>query len=219
MLEDIEDKLQIECAPLSWPIGMGKGFKGVYDLRQRQLALFTPSRDTRPEDCVVLRDLTSPELDRLVGADAAARLRDDVALLQGAANPFDFDEYRRAGQTPVFFGSAINNFGVRELLDTFVELAPPPGPRTTLTRTVAPEEEAFTGFTFKIQANMDPAHRDRIAFFRICSGKFTRGMKVMHHRLGKEIGLGNVTVFMAQERSNVDEAWPGDIIIHPPLRF
>ena len=212
LLEDIEDKLQIECAPLSWPIGMGKGFKGVYDLRQRQIALFTPSRDTRPEDCVVLRDLASPELDRLVGADAAARLRDDVALLQGAANPFDFDEYRRAGQTPVFFGSAINNFGVRELLDAFVELAPPPGPRATLTRTVAPEEEAFTGFTFKIQANMDPAHRDRIAFFRICSGKFTRGMKVMHHRLGKEIGLGNVTVFMAQERSNVDEAWPGDII-------
>ena len=124
LLEDIEDKLQIECAPLSWPIGMGKGFKGVYDLRQRQIALFTPSRDTRPEDCVVLRDLASPELDRLVGADAAARLRDDVALLQGAANPFDFDEYRRAGQTPVFFGSAINNFGVRELLDAFVELAP-----------------------------------------------------------------------------------------------
>ena len=110
------------------------------------------------EDCVVLRDLASPELDRLVGADTTARLHDDVTLLQGAANPFDFDEYRRAGQTPVFFGSAINNFGVRELLDAFVELAPPPGPRATLTRTVAPEEEAFTGFTFKIQANMVPGH-------------------------------------------------------------
>ncbi len=212
VLADIEDKLQIECSPLSWPIGMGKGFKGVYDLLRKEITLFTPSRDTRPEDTVVVKDLFDPRLEVLVGAGAANRLREDVELLQGAANPFEFAQYRKAGQTPVFFGSAINNFGVRELLDAFVELAPPPGPRATLTRMVEPEEEAFSGFTFKIQANMDPAHRDRIAFFRICSGKFTRGMKAMHHRLGKEINLSNATVFMAQERSHVDEAYPGDII-------
>lgn len=212
VLADIEDKLQIECVPLSWPIGMGKRFKGVYDLHRKQITLFTPSRDTRPEDSVVVRDLADPQLDKLLGRDAAEQLREDVELLQGAANPFDFAQYRKAGQTPVFFGSAINNFGVREMLDAFVELAPPPGPRATTTRMVEPEEESFSGFTFKIQANMDPAHRDRIAFFRICSGKFTRGMKVMHHRLGKEINLANATVFMAQERSHVDEAYPGDII-------
>ncbi len=212
LLADIEDKLQIECAPLSWPIGMGKGFKGVYDLHRKQITFFTPSRGTRPEDSVVVQDLADPQLDKLIGRDAAERLREDVDLLQGAANPFDFEQYRKAGQTPVFFGSAINNFGVREMLDAFVELAPPPGPRAAMTRMVEPEETSFSGFTFKIQANMDPAHRDRIAFFRICSGKFTRGMKVMHHRLGKEINLGNATVFMAQERSHVDEAYPGDII-------
>ena len=212
ILADIEDKLQIECVPLSWPIGMGKGFKGVYDLHRKQITLFTPSQDTRPEDNVVVKDLADPKLDALVGTFAADKLREDIELLQGAANPFDYEQYLKAGQTPVFFGSAINNFGVRELLDAFVELSPAPGPRATTTRMVDPEEETFSGFTFKIQANMDPAHRDRIAFFRICSGKFTRGMKVLHHRLGKEINLSNATVFMAQERSHVDEAYPGDII-------
>lgn len=212
LLDDIEEKLQIECVPLSWPIGMGKEFKGVYDLLRRQITLFTPSQDTRPEDVVVVRDLADPQLDVLIGGYAADRLREDIELLEGAANPFSHADYLKAGQTPVFFGSAINNFGVRELLDAFVELAPPPGPRATQTRMVDPAEEAFSGFTFKIQANMDPAHRDRIAFFRICSGVFTRGMKVMHHRLGKEINLSNATVFMAQERSHVDQAYPGDII-------
>ena len=211
ILADIEDKLQIECAPLSWPIGMGKGFRGVYDLYRRQLNLFIPSRETRPRDRVVIRDLADPRLDEILGDDAE-RLREDVELLEGAANPFSREDYLQAGQTPVFFGSAINNFGVRELLDAFCELSPPPGPRPTLTRLVAPDEDQFSGFTFKIQANMNPAHRDRIAFFRICSGRFTRGMKVRHHRLGKEINLGNATVFMARNRENVEEAFPGDII-------
>ena len=137
----------------------------------------------RPEDRVVVKGLDDPRLDELLGRDAD-RLREDVELLHGAANAFEYEQYLKAGQTPVFFGSAINNFGVRELLDNFVELAPPPSPRQTVSRMVAPDEEAFSGFTFKIQANMDPAHRDRIAFFRICSGKFTRGMKVKHHRIG-----------------------------------
>ncbi|PIE56056.1 MAG: peptide chain release factor 3 [Desulfobulbus propionicus] len=212
ILADIEEKLQIECVPLSWPIGMGKGFKGVYNLHHRQINLFTPSQDSRPQDAVLIDDLADPRLDELLGAVDADHLREDIELLEGAANPFSLEDYLNAGQTPVFFGSAINNFGVRELLDTFVELSPGPGPRETLTRTVLPEEEAFSGFTFKIQANMDPAHRDRIAFFRICSGKFTRGMKVRHHRLGKEVSLHNATVFMAQNREHVDEAFPGDII-------
>ncbi len=212
ILADIEDKLQIECAPLSWPIGMGKGFKGVYDLHRKELNLFTPSLDRRPRERVVLRDLDDPLLDELLGRDDALRLREDVELLEGAANPFEYEHYITAAQTPVFFGSAINNFGVRELLDNFVELSPPPGPRRATTRVVKPEEEGFSGFTFKIQANMDPAHRDRIAFFRICSGKFIRGMKVRHHRLNKELNLSNATVFMARNRSNVDEAYPGDII-------
>ena len=211
ILADIEEKLQIECTPLSWPIGMGKGFKGVYNLYRKEINLFTPSRDTRPEDRIVVKDLNDPVLDEILGSDAE-QLREDIELLEGAANPFEYDEYLKASQTPVFFGSAINNFGVKELLDAFCELSPPPSPRETTSRMVAPSEEAFSGFTFKIQANMNPAHRDRIAFFRICSGKFTRGMKVKHHRLGKEVSLSNATVFMAQNRENVEEAYPGDII-------
>jgi len=211
ILADIEEKLQIECTPLSWPIGMGKGFKGVYDLYRKEINLFTPSRATRPEDRIVVKDLADPILEKVLGSDVE-QLREDIELLEGAANPFEYEEYLKASQTPVFFGSAINNFGVREMLDAFCELSPPPGPRETTTRMVAPQEEAFSGFTFKIQANMNPAHRDRIAFFRVCSGRFKRGMKVKHHRLGKEISLANATVFMAQNRENVEEAWPGDII-------
>ncbi len=211
ILADIEEKLQIECTPLSWPIGMGKGFKGVYDLYRREINLFTPSQGTRPQEKVVVKDLADPILDEILGHDVE-QLREDVELLEGAANPFEYEEYLKAGQTPVFFGSAINNFGVQELLDAFCELSPPPGLRETTSRMVSPEEEAFSGFTFKIQANMNPAHRDRIAFFRICSGRFTRGMKVKHHRLGKEVSLSNATVFMAQNRENVEEAFPGDII-------
>ena len=148
---------------------------------------------------------------KLLGRQAD-KLREDIELLEGASNSFEHQEYLRASQTPVFFGSAINNFGVKELLDSFVELAPAPGPRSTTSRQVLPEEETFSGFAFKIQANMNPAHRDRIAFFRICSGKFSRGMKVLHHRLGKEVALANATIFMAQDRKNVDKAYPGDII-------
>ncbi|HDS17048.1 MAG TPA: peptide chain release factor 3 [Proteobacteria bacterium] len=211
ILHDIEDKLQVECAPLSWPIGMGRLFKGVYDLYRRQLRLFTPGQESHRQPGIVVENLQDPLLDKLLGMQAQ-KLREDVELMEGAANPFSHEDYLKASQTPVFFGSAINNFGVREMLDAFVELAPPPGPRPTLTRMVRPEEEAFSGFAFKIQANMDPAHRDRIAFFRICSGKFERGMKVRHHRLGKEVTVANATIFMAQDRNHVEEAWPGDII-------
>ncbi|MEW6672469.1 MAG: peptide chain release factor 3 [Thermodesulfobacteriota bacterium] len=211
ILDDIENKLQIECTPLSWPIGMGKRFKGVYNIFHRQLHLFTPGRDTRRQDGVVIHDLSDPVLDKLLGAQAD-ELRKDIELIEGVVDPFAIAHFLKGSQTPVFFGSAINNFGVQEMLDAFVEMAPPPGPRAAVSREVSPYEDTFSGFAFKIQANMNPAHRDRIAFVRICSGKFTRGMKVLHHRIGKEVALANATLFMAQDRANVTEAFPGDII-------
>jgi len=211
ILADIEDKLQIECAPLSWPIGMGKRFKGVYNIYDQTLHLFMPGKSTRSDEGLLIHDLSDPVLDELLESQAA-EMREEIKLLAGAANPFDHKEYRKAGQTPVFFGSAINNFGVKELLDAFVEIAPAPMPRPTTTRQVMPDEDDFSGFVFKIQANMDPAHRDRIAFLRICSGKFRRGMKVQQHRIGKEVSLANATIFMAQDRTNIEEAYPGDII-------
>jgi len=211
LLSDIEEKLQIECTPMSWPIGMGKRFKGVYNLYRKELRLFTPGGATRHREAVVIKDLHDPKLDELLGSQAD-ELRGDIELLEGAASPFELNEYLKGNQTPVFFGSGINNFGIEELLDALVDLAPAPGPRPTLTRDVSPLEESFSGFVFKIQANMDPAHRDRIAFLRICSGQFTRGMKVRHHRIGKDVTFANATIFMAQDRAHVEEAWPGDII-------
>ncbi|MBT3311060.1 MAG: peptide chain release factor 3 [Desulfobacterales bacterium] len=211
ILSEIEDKLQIECAPLSWPIGMGKRFKGVYNLFEKDLRLFTPGKETRDQEGIIITDLSDSKLDEILGSQAD-ELREDIELIEGAANPFDKEDFLKGSQTPVFFGSAINNFGVKELLDCFVEMAPAPGPRASLSRDVSPDEETFSGFTFKIQANMNPAHRDRIAFFRICSGKFTRGMKVRHHRIGKDVMLSKATIFMAQDRANVEEAYPGDVI-------
>lgn len=211
IMADIEDKLQVECAPLSWPIGMGKAFKGVYNLYKKELNLFTAGEEARSSDRILINDLSDPRLDELLGSQAK-ELREDVELLEGAANPFEPEHYLNGSQTPVFFGSAINNFGVKELLDAFVEMAPSPYSRMAQTREVSPYEKEFSGFVFKIQANMDPAHRDRIAFMRICSGKFKRGMKVLHHRIGKEISIGNATILMAQDRENVQEAYPGDII-------
>ncbi|MEJ2135112.1 MAG: peptide chain release factor 3 [Desulfofustis sp.] len=211
LLDEIEEKLQIECTPLSWPVGMGKRFKGVYNLYRKELKLFSPGSEIRSQQAITITDIDDPKLDELIG-DQAADLRDEIELLEGAANPFEYSHYLKGNQTPVFFGSAINNFGVQEMLDTFVEMAPAPAGRKTLSRVVEPVEDQFSGFVFKIQANMNPAHRDRIAFMRICSGVFKKGMKVRHHRLGKEINLANAIIFMAQDRENVDEAWPGDII-------
>jgi len=211
ILDDIEDKLQIECIPLCWPIGMGKRFRGVYNLYRRQLHLFTPGRDIRGRDGIVIHDIADPVLEELLGSQAD-ELRQDIELIEGAVSPFEMKHFLKGSQTPVFFGSAVNNFGVQEMLDAFVEMAPAPGPRAAVSREVSPYEESFSGFAFKIQANMNPAHRDRIAFVRICSGRFQRGMKVVHHRIGKEITLANATIFMARDRDNVTEAFPGDII-------
>ncbi|EAT14272.1 peptide chain release factor 3 [Desulfuromonas acetoxidans] len=211
ILSDIEETLQIECAPLSWPVGMGKRFKGTYSLYKKQLHLFSAQENERVSQGIVIDDINDPQLDELLGSQAE-ELREDIELLEGAANPFSLEDYLKGNQTPVFFGSAINNFGVQEMLDAFVELAPTPIPRQTTTREVSPYEEEFSGFVFKIQANMDPAHRDRIAFMRICSGQFKRGMKLHHHRIGKDVTIANATIFMAQDRSHVEEAYAGDII-------
>jgi peptide chain release factor 3 len=211
LLDDIENKLQVECAPLSWPIGMGKRFRGVYNLYNHELHLFTPGQNTAKRDDLVIKELSDSRLDEYLGSQAR-ELRDDMELIEGAANPFELAHYLKGNQTPVFFGSAINNFGVKEMLDTFVDMAPPPNVRVAVSRNVSPYEKSFSGFAFKIQANMNPAHRDRIAFIRICSGKFTRGMKVIHHRINKAISFSNATIFMARVRENIDEAFPGDII-------
>jgi peptide chain release factor 3 len=211
ILDEIEDKLQVECTPLSWPIGMGSSFKGVYNIHCRRLHLFEPGRDTLGGQGVVINDLADGQLDAYLGSQAD-QLREEVELILGATDPLDMDHYLNGNQTPVFFGSAINNFGVQEMLDAFVEMAPHPRPRVAVSREVSPYEEAFSGFAFKIQANMNPAHRDRIAFVRICSGKYRRGMKVIHQRIKKEVALANATVFKAQDRENVEEAYPGDII-------
>ncbi|PIE75063.1 MAG: peptide chain release factor 3 [Deltaproteobacteria bacterium] len=212
ILSEIEDKLQIECTPLSWPIGMGREFKGVYNLVDKSIILFRAGQDRRPEDIIEIENLNDQKLDKTIGSSLANRLREDVELIEGAADPFDIDLFLNGTQTPVFFGSALNNFGVQEILDALTEYAPQPFERQTTTRAVKPEEEDFTGFAFKIQANMDPQHRDRIAFIRVCSGKFTKGMKVKHHRIQKEITFAKAITFMARERSQVEEAFPGDII-------
>ena len=211
LLDDIEKNLNIQCAPMTWPIGMGKRFRGTYHLYTREVVFFDAEADRGTGEIVTVLGLEDPRLDELLGSQVE-ELRNEVELLEGASHPFEQEAYLAGRQTPVFFGSAINTFGVQQLLDTFVDHAPSPLPREAATREVSPYEEPFSGFTFKIQANMDPAHRDRIAFFRICSGKFTRGMKVRHVRLKREVQIANATIFMAQDRTNIDEAYPGDII-------
>lgn len=219
VMADIEEHLHISCAPLTWPIGMGSSFQGVYDLHGEELRLFSAHHGGRIADAITIKGVDDPALDEHLG-EAAKTLRDDLELQEAAGNQYDLDTYLSGEQTPVFFGSAINNFGVRELLDTFVRIAPRPQPRPALDPAttppeeimVSPEQPEFSGVVFKIQANMDKAHRDRMAFMRINSGMFHRGMKVRHPRTGKDVAVHNATIFMAQDRSGVEEAWPGDII-------
>ncbi|MFN3840192.1 MAG: peptide chain release factor 3, partial [Cyclobacteriaceae bacterium] len=184
LLDEIEEKLSIKVRPLSWPISMGKSFRGVYSLYEKSLHLFTPSKIT-VEEGIEITDIHSPQLDELVGEANANQLRHDVELIEGVYPDFDVNEYLSGNVAPVFFGSAVNNFGVKELLDTFIRIAPPPLHRETTLRVVEPDEEKFTGFVFKIHANMDPRHRNRIAFVRVCSGKFERGSNYFHVRQNK----------------------------------
>ena len=214
LLDEIENVLGIQAVPLTWPIGMGKDFRGVYDLYNGEVRFFQASggKGTKPSPSQVIKDLEDPLLDKLVGSANADELRQSVELINGAGYPFDAQAYLQGKQTPVFFGSAVNNFGVQELLDTFVRLAPAPQGREAETREIAPDEPSFSGVVFKIQANMDPAHRDRIAFLRVCSGRMHKGMRVRHHRINKNMSLASAIVFMARDRAGTEEAWPGDII-------
>jgi peptide chain release factor 3 len=211
ILDEIESVLKIQCSPVTWPIGMGKRFKGVFDLRTGCTHLFSAQHGGRIAEGEVIEGIDNPRMDEILG-DQADELRAEMELVQGASHPLNLDAYMAGKQTPVFFGSAINNFGVRELLDAFSMYAPPPRARQTRQREVTPTEEAFTGFVFKIQANMDPAHRDRVAFLRVCSGSYKKGMKMRHVRIGKSIQVANAITFQADERRHVEEAWPGDII-------
>jgi peptide chain release factor 3 len=211
VLEDVEKTLDIACVPFIWPIGMGKRFEGVYDLINKQVVFYEPTQRGRRNERVVLDDLEDPQLDGWVGTLLADKLREEVELL-GALDTFDHDAFLAGKQTPFFFGSAINNFGVKELLDEFVRLAPPPQPRGTTTREVGPEESSFTGFCFKMQANLDRAHHDRMAFVRITSGQYRRGMKLKNVRTGKKMTVNNATTFLARDRVVTEEAFPGDII-------
>ncbi len=211
IVDEVESVLKIKCAPLTWPIGMGKRFKGVFDLRSNTTHLFNAAHGGKIQEGELIEGLDNPRLDEIIG-DQADELREEIELVLGASHEWDQDAYNRGELTPVFFGSAINNFGVKELLDAFVEYAPTPIPRDTVQRKVDSAEGKFTGFVFKIQANMDPAHRDRIAFLRVCSGSYKKGMKMRHVRIGKTVQISNAITFQADERRHVDEAWPGDII-------
>ena len=212
LLDEVESVLGIQCAPITWPIGMGKRLKGVYHLPDDAVHLYESGKNYVTQHAEIIEGIDNPLLDERLGKYDSRELRDEIELVKGASHEFDPQAYLQGDQTPVFFGSAINNFGVTPLLESFVEHAPAPESRATVGREVNSSESAMTGFIFKIQANMDPAHRDRIAFMRICSGKFKQGMKVRHVRLNKDIKIPNALTFMAQDRDHVEEAWPGDII-------
>ena len=211
LLDEVEDVLKIKCAPITWPIGMGKGFKGVFNLRENKVHLFSATHGGGIQEGEVIEGLDNPRLDEVLG-DLAEDVREEIDLVKGASHEFDIDEFLAGELTPVFFGSAINNFGVQELLEAFSEYAPPPQSRETVSRKVDVYEEPMTGFVFKIQANMDPKHRDRIAFMRICSGAFANGMKLRHVRIARDVKIGNAMTFMASDRGQVEQAFAGDII-------
>ena len=212
LMDEVERVLGMVCTPMTWPIGMGSRLRGILDLVTGQVRLFTARGGERADAGELLPDIDDPRLAEVMQPGEYEALREEVQLVREASLPFDLESYRRGELTPVYFGSALNNFGVQELLAAVVAHAPSPTPQATETRQVAPTEPAFSGFVFKIQANMDPAHRDRIAFLRICSGAFERGMKVRNVRLGRQLALHNALTFMAGEREGAQEAVAGDIL-------
>src|SRR3990167_3692151 len=211
LLDEIESILQIQCAPITWPIGMGQRLKGIYHIYEDIVYLYQSGKNTVRQTAQIIHGLFNPELDRILG-QMAKELRDEMCLVKGASHIFNNADYLAGRMTPVYFGSAINNFGMQSLLDDFVKYAPEPLPRQAVERVVEPSESAFSGFVFKIQANMDLKHRDRIAFVRICSGTYQKGMKLNHLRIGKEMHRTNVLTFMAGDRAHTDYAVAGDII-------
>ncbi|TXT24734.1 MAG: peptide chain release factor 3 [Gallionellaceae bacterium] len=211
LLDEVEQVLQIQCAPVTWPLGMGKTFRGVYHLLRDEIMLFEAGGERADQEFEIIKGINNPRLAEMFPLEIE-QLKAEVELVHGASHPFDLQRFLEGKQTPVFFGSAINNFGVREILNALLDWAPAPRERDATVRVVEPAETAFSGFVFKIQANMDANHRDRIAFLRVCSGHFERGMKIRHLRINREIRVSNVVTFMASSREQVEEAYAGDII-------
>ena len=212
LLDEVESILNIECSPITWPIGMGKSFKGVFHLLEDKIYLFESGKNTKIGDNTIIEGIDNPQLDEILGKEFAQEAREEIELISGTTNPFSLDSFLEGKQTPVFFGSAINNFGIENLLDGFIKYAPTPQSRESDNRSVSPEENKLTGFVFKIQANMDPKHHDRLAFMRIVSGEYSKGMKVFQVSSGKQIKIANAVTFMSRERSSADSATAGDVI-------
>lgn len=212
LLEEIEEKLNIQTQPLTWPINMGSDFKGVYNLYNKSIISFSANQKATENDLVPMPDLSVPELDEMIGEQDAAQLREDGELIMGVYEDFDKEAYLEGRLAPVFFGSAVNNFGIKDMLDTFVEIAPNPRPRMTDEREVLPSEEKFSGFVFKIHANIDPKHRDRLAFLRVCSGRFERNKFYQNIRADKKLRFNNPYTFLASDKEIVDYAYPGDVV-------
>jgi len=212
LLDEVESILDIECSPITWPIGMGKEFKGVVHLLENKVYLFESGKNTIIGNNTIIEGIDNPELNKALGVELSASIREEVELIQGTTNPFQLESFLEGKQTPVFFGSAINNFGIENLLNGFIDYAPTPQDRESDNRRVSPDENKLTGFVFKIQANMDPKHHDRLAFMRIVSGEYKKGIKVLQVSTGKQIKITNAVTFMSRERSSTETAHAGDVI-------
>ena len=212
LLDEVESILDIECSPITWPIGMGKEFKGVVHLLENKVYLFESGKNAIIGDNLIIEGINNPELDKALGIELSSSIREEIELIQGTTNPFQIQNFLEGKQTPVFFGSAINNFGIKNLLNGFIDYAPTPQDRESDNRKVSPDENKLTGFVFKIQANMDPKHHDRLAFMRIVSGQYKKGMKVLQVSTGKQIKIANAVTFMSRERSSTENAHAGDVI-------
>ncbi|SMM99773.1 Peptide chain release factor 3 [uncultured Candidatus Thioglobus sp.] len=212
LMDEVETVLKIECAPITWPIGMGKRFKGVVHLLDDKVYLYEAGKNSEIGENIIIDGVDNPELDTLLGKDVVAEMREEVELIRETTTPFDLDAFLTGAQTPVFFGSAISNFGIQNLLDGFIQYAPTPKNRESDIREVKPDEKKLTGFVFKIQANMDPKHHDRLAFMRIVSGEYKKGMKVLQVSTGKQIKIANAVTFMSRERESTELAYAGDVI-------
>jgi len=212
LLDEVESVLDIECSPITWPIGMGKEFKGVVHLLENKIYLFESGKNAKIGGNTIIKGIDNPELDKALGIELSESIREEIELIQGTTNPFQIESFLEGKQTPVFFGSAINNFGIKNLLNGFIDYAPTPQDRESDNRKVSPDENKLTGFVFKIQANMDPKHHDRLAFMRIVSGEYKKGMKVLQVSTGKQIKIANAVTFMSRERSSTETAHAGDVI-------
>ena len=220
LLDEVEQKLGLRVTPMSFPIGMGYDFKGIYNIWEKKLNLFSGDNKTSISEGVEFSDLSNPELDTIIGVSAAETLREEIELIDEVYPPFNQKEYLEGALQPVFFGSALNNFGVKELLEAFIEIAPSPQPKKAEERLVDSQEEKLTGFVFKIHANMDPKHRDRLAFIKIVSGTFKRNAPYLHVRTGKKVKFSSPNAFFAERKEIVDESFPGDIVgIHDTGNF